>query len=212
MVTTYDEIRSPQDLRNNQLQVEDRAFHDWYRFILSYPPQLVRTYFSKFSLTADDLVLDPFCGTGTTLVEAKKHRIPAIGLEATPMSHFASTTKTNWQIDISSTRALATRLLDRCLEAFEKSSDLKTLDSQQSSLLIKNSICELPLHKCLIVLGAIEAAIAPPPQKHLLKLALARVAVHTASNLRFGPEVSIRRKKTIDADVFQAWFDWVQQM
>ena len=49
----------------------DRAVHDWYRFILSYPPHLVREYLRKFELQRGQTVLDPFCGTGTTLVRSK---------------------------------------------------------------------------------------------------------------------------------------------
>ncbi|MDA0867660.1 MAG: DNA methyltransferase, partial [Cyanobacteria bacterium] len=82
----------PSDLRLNKLQQSDRAFHDWYRFVLSYPPHLVRDYIEKFGLGGDAVILDPFCGTGTTLVEAKKQGLAAVGVEATPMSHFASIT------------------------------------------------------------------------------------------------------------------------
>jgi hypothetical protein len=28
----------------NRLAAEDRAVHDWYRFVLSFPPHLVRVY------------------------------------------------------------------------------------------------------------------------------------------------------------------------
>jgi hypothetical protein len=35
------------------------------------------------------LVLDPFCGTGTTLVECKKKGTSSVGIEAHPMGHFA---------------------------------------------------------------------------------------------------------------------------
>ena len=39
--------RSKRSLRNgevNKLAIEDRPAHDWYRFVLSYPPHLVRDY------------------------------------------------------------------------------------------------------------------------------------------------------------------------
>ena len=83
---------------NNSISPEDRAFHDWYRFVLSYPPHLVRDYISDFELNEQSVLLDPFCGTGTTLVEAKLNRIKAIGLEANPFPYFASTVKTDWNI------------------------------------------------------------------------------------------------------------------
>jgi len=56
----------------NRLALSDRAVHDWYRFVLSYPPHLVDEYLIRLGATKDSCVLDPFCGTGTTVVECKK--------------------------------------------------------------------------------------------------------------------------------------------
>ena len=53
---------------DNKIRLHDRAVHQWYRFVLSFPPHLVRDYISKFGLNAQRRVLDPFCGTGTTSV------------------------------------------------------------------------------------------------------------------------------------------------
>src|SRR5262245_24256835 len=83
----------------NKLGSDDRAVHDWYRFVLSYPPHLVRDYLSRFHGLPQMRVLDPFCGTGTTIVECKKLGIPSVGVEAHPMAHFASATKVDWDID-----------------------------------------------------------------------------------------------------------------
>jgi hypothetical protein len=44
-------------------------------------------------------VLDPFCGTGTTLVECKKQGIPSVGIEANPVLAFASQVKDDWTAD-----------------------------------------------------------------------------------------------------------------
>ncbi len=55
----------------NAVQKQDLPIHAWYRFVLSYPPHLVRQYMSAFGVTRNDLLLDPFCGTGTTLVDAR---------------------------------------------------------------------------------------------------------------------------------------------
>ncbi len=88
-------------LRNgnaNDLMAADQAVHDWYRFVLSFPPHLVREYLQRFEAQPTDCVLDPFCGTGTTIVECKRLGIPSVGVEANPMAFFASSVKTDWSI------------------------------------------------------------------------------------------------------------------
>lgn len=56
---------------SNKVYPSDSAFHNWYRFVLSFPPHLVRHYIQKFNINKNHVILDPFCGTGTTLVESK---------------------------------------------------------------------------------------------------------------------------------------------
>ncbi|MCC6300237.1 MAG: hypothetical protein IT314_13150 [Anaerolineales bacterium] len=43
--------------RANKLDPRDRGIHDWYRFVLSFPPHLVREYIQKFGLTQKSVVL-----------------------------------------------------------------------------------------------------------------------------------------------------------
>jgi DNA modification methylase len=95
-LATGQKIRERED---NKLQRQDHAAHQWYRFVLSFPPHLVRDYIKKFELDESHLVLDPFCGTGTTLVECQKLGIQAVGLESNPVTCFASRTKLDWRIE-----------------------------------------------------------------------------------------------------------------
>ena len=51
----------------NKVREEDRVVHDWYRFVLAFPPHLIRHYLQKLGADPDrDVVLDPFVGCGTT--------------------------------------------------------------------------------------------------------------------------------------------------
>jgi len=44
--------------QENKLDHEDRAVHDWYRFVLSYPPHLVRDYISdKFVMVNQSAII-----------------------------------------------------------------------------------------------------------------------------------------------------------
>ncbi|MBI4506768.1 MAG: hypothetical protein HY691_14640, partial [Chloroflexi bacterium] len=83
---------------SNKLYPEDRAVHEWYRFVLSFPPHLVRDYARTFGLDSGQRVLDPFCGTGTTVVECKKLGLPSVGLEVNPLACFASQVKIDWRV------------------------------------------------------------------------------------------------------------------
>jgi len=111
---------SQKNSERNKLSKSDREFHDWYRFVLSFPPHLVRKYIYEFGLKRDDVLLDPFCGTGTTLIEAKLLNIPSIGIEANNFAHFASSVKTNWEVDPTALMALARQIRNSALSKLRR--------------------------------------------------------------------------------------------
>jgi len=212
MLPLADEWLAPEDLRHNKLKEADRAFHDWYRFVLSYPPHLVRTYFSRFGLSQGHLVLDPFCGTGTTLVEAKKNGIQSYGIEANPMACFASRVKTCWDVDPDELVRHANLVLRRAQRALgDWNGQLKTLPPEEQKLLLAHSINPQPLHKCLVLRDEI---VKPSDSRiHDIELlALAFVAVFVASNLKFGPEVGVGSRRKADAPVFESWRDKISEI
>ena len=206
------------------MRPKDRPIHDWYRFVLSFPPHLVTDYLERFDIGPSHTVLDPFCGTGTTLVECKKRGIESVGIESNPMSHFASAVKVDWTTEpakleaytesvVSSvSKTLAKQGLDerRGLPLFSVNGDgsqlpLRTLPPEQTKLLIKDSISPLPLHKTLILLDAIDG-YGSRHERQYGRLALANALVHHIGNLKFGPEVGIGRIKD-NAPVSKAWLE-----
>jgi DNA modification methylase len=208
----------------NRLEMNDKAFHAWYRFVLAFPPHLVRYYFDNFGLTANQTVLDPFCGTGTTLIEAKLSGFQSIGVEANPFAHFASKVKTNWNINPEELRSAARKIVtevsnklaeqgiydNQIYRGQDSNLILKKLTQEESGLLITNSISPIPLHKALVLLDAIQIYRTQDYYDHLL-LAFANSLVFSASNLRFGPEVGIGKIK-IDAPIVSSWLVDVEQI
>jgi len=194
----------------NRLLLEDRAIHDWYRFVLAFPPHLVRTYLDDFGLKPGQTLLDPFCGTGTTLVEGKKFGCNVIGFEANPIAHLAASVKTRWVIDADTLMSEAEPCAKLASRLIAAGGDTRTLTEDADVLLLKNSICPLPLHKALVLAGVIEDQLTGP-MKQLAQVALARVLVVSASNLHFGPEVGVRGRK-LDADVVGEWLQRMRLM
>ena len=213
---------------DNKLKLADRAAHQWYRFVLSYPPHIVRDYVAKFGLDARHRVLDPFCGTGTTPVECKKLGIPSVGLEANPVVRFASQTKLNWSVDadglLKHAQTIAktaeqklhadgiedTAALPLFANGHRHLASLRELSAEENKLLLANSISPLPLHKTLVLLETLKEHSDPRFSDHE-RLALASAVVNGISNLHFGPEVGVGPAKA-DAPVLSLWLKNVRAM
>lgn len=210
--------------QQNKLGVEDRRFHDWYRFVLSFPPHLVRDYIRDFALDQDQQILDPFCGTGTTVVEAKLQGLRSIGVEVNPFAHFASSVKVDWQIDIERFEAWAQEIADKTIMAlnvqgvhdsvilpgYRENKSLQSLAPEAEKLLLKNSISPLPLHKVLVLFKNLNQNEHEPYYRHGV-LALANALVHSISNLKFGPEVGVGKPRQ-DAPVVASWLAEIRKM
>jgi DNA modification methylase len=190
----------------NKMYAEDMAAHDWYRFVLSFPPHLVSDFIDRFGLNENSRVLDPFCGTGTTVVECKKQGVESIGIESHPMLHFAGNVKTNWSPDSKKFLEHAHKIpfaAARKLSNCKHNSSCFVLGEDKAKLLLKDSISIIPLQKTLALIEAINESKDKTFQAHE-KLALAKALVFSISNLRFGPEVGVGKPK-FDSPVIDLW-------
>jgi DNA modification methylase len=211
----------------NKLSLTDRPAHDWYRFVLSFPPHLVRDYARRFDLDSSKRVLDPFAGTGTTLVECKKLGIPSVGIEANPMAHFACQVKTDWNIDPHDLVAHANIIaefaraelwamgIDDDLPASslwmnDANAQYKTLPPEAYKLLLTDSLSPRPLHKILVLLETLQTHGDERFYRHE-RLALAKALVSSIGNLHFGPEVGVGPAKA-DTAVIHTWLSCVRAM
>jgi hypothetical protein len=67
--------------------------HRWYFYREGFSPELVNTLLGSFELNGGGLILDPFCGGGTTLLVARARNLPSVGFETNPFSAFLSKVK-----------------------------------------------------------------------------------------------------------------------
>ena len=175
------------------------------------------------TLGPDSRLLDPFCGTGTTLVEAKKLGVPSCGIEAIPVSRLAASTKVNWNPDpdklfrhaeLVTEKALAMLAADGISDAPMAAPPtglrLRSLPPATHKLLLTDSISALPLHKVLVLREAMQGEHDAALADHEA-LALARILPTEVGNLRFGPEVGLGSVKR-DAAVVSAWAPRMRSM
>ena len=170
------------------------------------------------------VVLDPFCGTGTTLVECKKLGVASIGIEANPVPCFASRVKVDWSVDPEELLHHAERVAEGAAEILEADGfdepdelplftrskprrSLRKLSHETEKLLLANSIGPLPLHRTLVLLEVLQM-MRDERFARYERLALAKALVFGISNLTFGPEVGVGRPK----DDVAATLIWMRAM
>src|SRR5690606_18244190 len=212
------------EYQSNKVRKVDNSFHNWYRFVLSFPPHLVKNYLDKFGVDSDSTVLDPFSGTGTTLVESKLNSVKSIGIEANPIARFASKTKLDWDVDSSELMDASLSIASQVDKKLKKQGiddrnpnpdnnnlfNLRTLPDASFKILLRNSISPAPLHKSIILIETIKSIKSEPLKDHLL-LACLKTIISDASNLRFGPEVGVGKIKP-DTSILDPWLANVQQI
>lgn len=84
-------------IKNSGLTAGPHKFHRYPgKFIPHLPRWAIQRYIGK---TSNKFLLDPFCGSGTTLVEARLHNVPSFGIDVDPIAKLVSRVKTR-TIDI----------------------------------------------------------------------------------------------------------------
>lgn len=224
-------IQTLGNTERNRIQSDDLAIHQWYQFILGYPPHLVREYIERFDVADDDVIFDPFCGTGTTPVEALKNGISCYGLEANPIAAFASKVKTYAHYKPETLREYLAyiycsmkasykhhRLVELQEDLFSYKTKLMTvrinnvidLPEQQEKVIPRGFISPKPLQKVLIIREIIRR-IEDKRVRDFFLLALATFIVKEAGNIRFGPEVG-RTKPKHDIESIRTFTDIAEGM
>ncbi|KAA4287867.1 site-specific DNA-methyltransferase, partial [Bacteroides ovatus] len=90
------------DSRYTKLKTIDWNFQDVSQDALAnihpYParfiPDIPRELISALGCAKGSVVLDPFCGSGTTLVEAQRAGFDAVGIDLNPIACLISSVKT----------------------------------------------------------------------------------------------------------------------
>ncbi len=111
-----EQVAEPSDVTcalKNRVQARDAAIHNWYHFVLGYPPHLVREYLQTLEADPErDWLFDPFCGTGTTPVEGRLQGFSTVSADANPITFLATRVKLSWDVDLDAIRSA----LDRAME------------------------------------------------------------------------------------------------
>jgi hypothetical protein len=192
------------------------SVHDWYRMRLGFSDHLVASLIDEFKLTSESgLVLDPFCGAGTTLVECKKRGIGSFGIDANPSSVFASQVKLNWGLDTKRLRGLLDEIEERCHKSVPNYSTLAgdcTYQYLERAGLIKRGWISVEnLLDAIAIKQTISRLSTRKAYKNFFMLALITEVIEEAANIRFGPELYCGPAKN-RSDVLDGFVDRADSM
>ncbi|MBN2796643.1 MAG: DNA adenine methylase [Clostridia bacterium] len=143
----------------------NKKFQRWFRYKEGYSTKLVERLISEYSNTTKGVILDPFLGSGSTIIAANNLGYSGIGFEVNPFSYFLSKLKLHNYTDVEliEFKESVERLLNGDYENYKESplpqlsisqnvfnEDIKTL-----MMMIKSYIKEIrqPVVRDLLLLG-----------------------------------------------------------
>lgn len=191
-------------------------FHGWYHFVLGYTPTFPQYMLDQEKITEDDLVVDPFAGSGTTQLVCKYNKIPSIGIDANDFMIYAASQKLNWGVDAKKIEEYKEILYDAVINDlgkidFEDSGKVEELaDKCRPANMDKRYISNKPLIKINIIKEQINKLCGNSEIKELFNFALSAILV-PVSNVRYGPGFGVGKPKD-DTEVVEMYFDKIRSM
>ena len=168
-----------------------RSLHAIHPYPAKFIPEIPSALIAEFPPTDDSIVLDPFCGSGTTLVEAQRAGFEAVGVDLNPIACRISRVKTGPALHSLGIAAL------RCRDAAAARSGEVPCDIPNLSHWFREDISE--------TISGLKAAIhseAPSDCRLALELARSSILVRVSnqdSDTRYAAvEKKISRKLVLD--------------
>ena len=88
-------------------------YHQWFRYREGFAAELIQELIKMSGANSGEVIIDPFCGSGTTNVVAAMEGYPTLGLDVNPMSAFITNAKIDHYNDneLAETLSLCEQLL-----------------------------------------------------------------------------------------------------
>ena len=143
--TTQHMMEKPK--QNAKSWSSDYGTHGFHRYVGRFPSHLIRALINYFGAASNDTILDPFCGSGTTLVEARMLGVKATGIEISPLSAMMSRVKSKYPregLQLSEVIAQLTDFYKTKWDSFLAGRDILDISYQEILNREGNDIKEFP--------------------------------------------------------------------
>lgn len=72
---------------------KNRPIHRWFKYLQGFSADLVDSFLIEWEVNENHIILDPFCGVGTTLLSCQNKGIPSVGIDISPVALMAANEK-----------------------------------------------------------------------------------------------------------------------
>lgn len=204
----------------------ERPFLDWYLMPESFSAPLVEDAIQTYQLEPGQTVLDPFSGTGTTVLTAVLKGLNGVGIEVNPFLCFAARVKSRFEYNLDELKADIQQTLEQAeprlahlnlnlplfllgTEAWEEGEAYRTRPVPQMPRLYE-WMAERVVNKVLALKECINQ-IREPAHRDFCLLALAAI-LRPASNMKLSPHAFGSRQVKEDAPVYEMFLTQVRKM
>tara|TARA_Y100000590_G_scaffold51531_1_gene54141 strand:- start:2986 stop:4221 length:1236 start_codon:yes stop_codon:yes gene_type:complete len=183
-----------------------KPIHSWYSYVEGFSWDFVQNKLNEFKIKKDQIVLDPFSGSGTTLVEASVSGVKSIGYEINPFLTFVSKTKTNFPF---SAEKLNDELLKLDQKIKKESTKMKKITPEDVGLTDMFATDKIFSKKILPKVLTVRKYLSDIQEKKIrdfFTLSFCSMLVEI-SNYRRGPDLAMKKEPLDNAPVFERFLE-----
>jgi hypothetical protein len=175
--------------------------HNWFDYKHGYSEDLVKAIIASSGISENDMILDPFCGVGTTNVVAQSLGIKNIGYDISPIALLAARVKTRHYTDADKSSLLKVA----------NSPIVTTKSKSPESDLIESAYHPEVLNKLNDIYVMIED-VRNPAHQDFLKLAFLSLIEKASNRRKDGNGIKIAFKPPKIIDIQTQFCDRIKQM
>lgn len=204
--------------------------HNWYYFVLGYSPDFPNFILDREKIDQSTKVVDPFMGSGTTLIACKDRGIYSAGVDANNYFYDVVNVKTDWSIDTTDIKKCLVEIvkaygvrIDCFFDETVDDRDLLTIDTtdkisfssyaneHRPKMLVEKYISNIPFTKISIIKEVIEELIDDSNLHRFFSFGLSSILV-SISNVRYGPGFGVSKKPKHYVDVLDVFVKKIERM
>jgi hypothetical protein len=178
-------------------------YHRWIRYREGYAGELVKEILHRYPPPDQSIVLDPMCGSGSTLVACNESGIPSIGIDVSPFAVAASACK-GYSLSYSQIESLREKAKKVVEESRDNDAILSNYDIDIAKFFNKRNLQQLVNLKRTIRTHRMSVV------KDILEFALLAILEDCSDRKKDGNGLASR--KTLITDCYEAFLSKVEMM